>query len=101
MLEQSAKVEGRQICPPPGHRPEKINAEVSGGSVRKQMREAGQGGRQQAVLRPVTETMLMSIENIKNIIFIQTKPCTQRVMAALFIIAKRLEIGKCPQPMNG
>lgn len=38
--------------------------------------------------RSVTETTLISIENVKNMVFIQTKPCTQMLMAALCISFK-------------
>ena len=60
-------MEGRWIYPAPGYRPEKVNAEVSGGNVKKQISEAGQGGKQQAVWRPLAEITLVSIENIKKI----------------------------------
>lgn len=42
---------GERNIPAPGYRPGKVNAEVSGGNVRKQISEAGQGGKQQAVLK--------------------------------------------------
>lgn len=46
MLEESAEVEGKWICPTPLHRPENKNAKANEGRMRKQVSNAGQGGRQ-------------------------------------------------------
>ena len=80
--------------------------------MRKQISEAGQGGKQQAVLRPLTEITLVSIENIKkNIYSFEQNPrhkcswqhyskyCSQKVQFSQFSSVAQL----CPtlyDPMN-
>ena len=76
-------MEGRWIYPTPGYRPEKVSAEVSEGNVRKQISEAGQGGKQQAVLRPLTEITLVSIENIKKIYIHSNKTLDTNVLGSI------------------
>lgn len=63
----------------------KCQHKANGDRMRRQASKAGQRRRQQAMLGTVAEATLMSIENTKNITFIQTKSCTRVVMAALSI----------------